>query len=107
MPDGTTINIIAGTISIADGAFASRDALTTVTIPNSVISIGDMAFAYCTALTTAIFATESNITTEWTDITFSSDDGMSPTGASLWTAYTDGSKAGTYTRDDTTWTQQP
>jgi hypothetical protein len=59
-----------------------------------------------------IFAAGSNITSTWGDQAFSTDDsgqyiggGSTDSGGSLWTAYTNGSKAGTYTLSGTTWTQ--
>ena len=51
MPEGTTINIKEGTVSITPSAFYRCTGLTAVTIPNSVTSIGSSAFYNCTGLT--------------------------------------------------------
>jgi hypothetical protein len=51
MPNGTTINIQGGTISISPSAFYNCSGLISVTIPNSVTSIGDSAFYNCSGLT--------------------------------------------------------
>ena len=45
-----TYSIKPGTLTIADGAFASCTSLTSVTIPNSVKTIGCWAFSHCTSL---------------------------------------------------------
>ena len=45
------INIVDGTIGIADWAFSGCSGLTSITIPNSVTSIGLLAFQYCSGLT--------------------------------------------------------
>jgi hypothetical protein len=90
--------------SIGNYAFWDCDGLTSVTIPGSVTSIGDRAFIDCDGLTTVIFVGGSNITTAWTNDTFSITFAY-PTGTSLWNVYTTGSKAGTYTCNGNTWTQ--
>jgi hypothetical protein len=90
--------------SIGAGAFGGCASLTSVTIPGSVTSIELQAFIYCSALTTVIFGAGSNITTVWSDSTFSTSS-STYSGTSLWTAYTTGSKPGTYTRSGSTWTQ--
>ena len=51
MPEGTSIGIRNGTVSISDCAFYGCMGLSSVTIPNGVISIGDYAFSDCTSLT--------------------------------------------------------
>ena len=51
MPEGTSIAIRNGTVSISECAFSSCTGLTSVTIPNSVTSIGGFAFSDCTNLT--------------------------------------------------------
>ena len=50
MPKGTAIEILEGTLGIADNAFWGCSGLTSVTIPNSVTSIGDDAFWGCWSL---------------------------------------------------------
>ena len=50
MPKGTAIEILEGTLGIADNAFWGCSGLTSVTIPNSVTSIGDYAFWGCWSL---------------------------------------------------------
>ena len=52
MPDGTSINLKDGTVSITDYAFGNRRGLVSVTIPNSVTTIGQEAFGECSGLTT-------------------------------------------------------
>ncbi|MBR5332477.1 MAG: leucine-rich repeat domain-containing protein [Muribaculaceae bacterium] len=55
MPEGTSISIKDGTISISPFAFFTGcTGLTSVTIPNTVTSIGDKAFYRCTGLTEII-----------------------------------------------------
>jgi hypothetical protein len=54
-----------------------------------------------------IFASGSSISSAWSNETFSTHPNAFYSGDSLWTAYTTGSKPGTYTRSGTTWTQQP
>ena len=44
MPEGTAIEILEGTLGIADNAFDGCTSLTSVTIPNSVTNIGNDAF---------------------------------------------------------------
>ena len=51
MPNGTSISVKDGTVSISPSAFSGCDGLTLVTIPNSVTSIGYYAFEDCTGLT--------------------------------------------------------
>lgn len=50
MPEGTSIDIKEGTISIATNAFSSCSGLTSITIPNSVTSISGQAFSNCSGL---------------------------------------------------------
>ena len=50
MPEGTAIEILEGTLGIADNAFWDCWSLSSVTIPNSVTSIGDDAFWGCWSL---------------------------------------------------------
>ena len=59
MPEGTTINIKEGTVSITPSAFYRCTGLTAVTIPNSVTSIGSGAFYNCTGLTSVDFNAEN------------------------------------------------
>ena len=54
MPEGTSILIKNGTVSISPGAFADCTGLTEVTIPNSVTVIGMGAFKGCTRLKSII-----------------------------------------------------
>ena len=68
MPDGTSISIKDGTVSISPNAFAYCSGLTSVTIPNSVISIGKVAFYYCSGLTSV---TIPNSVTEIGEYAFS------------------------------------
>jgi hypothetical protein len=84
---------------IGNYAFYDCSGLSSVTIGVGVTSIGDSAFSSCNSLGSVTFTTGSNITTAWSEGTFIS-------GSSLWTAYTTGSKAGTYTRSGSAWTQQ-
>ena len=51
MPNGTSISVKDGTVSISPSAFHSCSGLTSVTIPNSVTTIGDKAFYDCDGLT--------------------------------------------------------
>ena len=51
MPEGTSISIKDGTVSISPSAFRDCSGLTSVTIGNSVTSIGNSAFRDCTGLT--------------------------------------------------------
>jgi hypothetical protein len=54
------------------------------------------------------FETNTNITTLWNNNAFSSDSSDSNnSGTSLWSVYSNETKAGTYTRNSngTTWTQ--
>ena len=51
MPEGTSIDIKDGTVSVSPSAFAGYIGMTSVTIPNSVTAIGDRAFGGCTGLT--------------------------------------------------------
>ena len=51
MPDGTSIILKDGTLSISDYAFSGCSGLTSITIPNSVIAIGNGAFEECSGLT--------------------------------------------------------
>ena len=53
MPEGTSITIREGTISITGFAFTGCGGLTSIDIPNSVTIIGDFAFAGCSGLTNA------------------------------------------------------
>jgi hypothetical protein len=91
--------------SIGSSAFYDCNRLTSVTIPGSVTSIEEGAFARCSGLTSVTFEAGSSITTAWSYNTFSSTY-FNFNGDSLWTAYTTGSKAGTYTRSGSIWTQQ-
>ena len=50
MPEGSSIDIKEGTISITQGAFSSCSGLTSITIPNSVTSIRGQAFPNCSGL---------------------------------------------------------
>ena len=50
MPNGKSINIKSGTVSISPSAFYGCSGLTSVTIPNSVTIIGHSAFLDCTNL---------------------------------------------------------
>jgi hypothetical protein len=90
--------------SIEQYAFYSCSNITSVTIPGSVASIGTYAFAFCTGLTSVTFGADSNITTAWNNNSFP-DSSYSYSGTNLWTAYTAGTKAGTYTRNGSTWAQ--
>jgi hypothetical protein len=101
----TSVTIPDSVTSIGDRAFSRCSGLTSVTILGSVTSIGNYAFAGCSGLTSVIFGAESNITTEWDNDAFGPYY-ESPSGTSLWNAYTAGTKAGTYTRVDATWTQE-
>jgi hypothetical protein len=83
--------------SMGEAAFYECSGLTSVTIPGSVTSIRYEAFRY-SGLTSVIFGAGSNITMRWSSDEFPSAD-------SLWTAYTAGTKAGTYTLSGDTWTQ--
>ena len=51
MPEGTSLNIEEGTLSIGDGAFSNHSGIVSVNIPNSVTTIGGSAFSGCTGLT--------------------------------------------------------
>ena len=51
MPVNTQIELLDGTLGIADDAFWGRTGLTSITIPNSVTCIGGYAFYECTGLT--------------------------------------------------------
>ena len=50
MPNGTTINVADGTVSISPEAFIECEGLSSIQIPNSVNKIGYGAFAKCTNL---------------------------------------------------------
>ena len=54
MPNGTSISVKDGTVSISPSAFSGCTGLTSITIPNSVTSIGDEAFYRCLNLETVI-----------------------------------------------------
>lgn len=54
MPENTNIEIIEGTLGIAEYAFGYCTGLTSVSIPNSVSSIGEYAFYNCSGLTSII-----------------------------------------------------
>jgi hypothetical protein len=99
----TNVSIPEGVTSIGERTFYGCSALPSVTIPGSVTGIGMLAFQNCNVLTTVIFGAESDITSAWNANSFSTTS--SPSGSSLWTEYTTGSKAGTYTRSGATWTQ--
>jgi hypothetical protein len=122
----TTPNYVT---SIPDGAFNSRNGMTSITIPNSVTSIGEIAFYGCTGLTSVTipssvtsigqlaflgcsnlrsvtFATGSNITlTNFGSGAF--PQGPNTSGDNLREAYLAGG-AGTYTRaaNGSIWTKQ-
>ena len=51
MPNGTSISVKDGTVSISPTAFRDCTGLISATIPNSVTSIGSNAFEDCTGLT--------------------------------------------------------
>ena len=51
MPEGTSIVIADGTVSIAPSAFEDCTRLSSITIPKSVLNIGCKAFKGCTSLT--------------------------------------------------------
>ena len=51
MPEGTSISIKDGTVSISPNAFYACSGLTSITIPNSVTSINNDTFSNCTGLT--------------------------------------------------------
>ncbi len=59
MPDGTAIEIQAGTVGMATDAFAGCSGLTSVTIPNSVTCIVSNAFWNCSNLTSVTVDIES------------------------------------------------
>ena len=61
MPEGTSIEIKEGTVSIYRFAFEYCKGLTAVTIPKSVTSIGDNAFYNCTNLCRVINCSDLNI----------------------------------------------
>ena len=50
MPEGTSIAIKDGTVSISDYAFYNQAGLESITIPSSVTEIGDWTFSECTNL---------------------------------------------------------
>jgi hypothetical protein len=102
----TGVLTIPGTVtSIGESVFEDCSALRSVTIEEGVISIGYLAFYRYSALISVTFGAGSNITTAWANNAFT-DNNYDSTGDSLWTAYTTGgTKAGTYTRSGTTWTQ--
>ena len=50
MPNGTSISIKEGTVTIKGSAFEGCTGLTSITIPNSVTGIGSCAFNGCTSL---------------------------------------------------------
>jgi hypothetical protein len=100
----TSVNIPEGVTSIGVAAFYGCGGLTSVNIAGSVTRIGNNAFASCGALTSVIFGAGSNITTAWTNYTFSTR-GSSYSGTSLWNVYRSGAKPGTYTLSGATWTQ--
>ncbi|MBP3738713.1 MAG: leucine-rich repeat protein [Muribaculaceae bacterium] len=50
MPEGTSIAIKDGTVSISDHAFSYCKGLTNITIPNTVTEIGYLAFGSCESL---------------------------------------------------------
>jgi hypothetical protein len=105
--DLTSVTIPGSVTSIAVCTFYGCSGLTSVTISGSVTSIGNQAFQSCDGLTSVIFGVGSNITTAWDNGAFSSSTNSSDcSGDSLWAAYTAGSKAGTYTRSGSTWTQE-
>ena len=51
MPDGTSVILKDGTLSITDGAFFMCYGMISIAIPNSVIEIGEGAFSDCKGLT--------------------------------------------------------
>ena len=51
MPEGTSITLREGTVSISSSAFSGCIGMTSVTIPSSVTSIGGSAFSGCTGMT--------------------------------------------------------
>lgn len=54
MPDNTTIDIIDGTLGIANGAFSSCTGLSSINMPSSVKDIGGSAFQDCESLTSIV-----------------------------------------------------
>ena len=54
MPEGTSLILEEGTVSIAPSAFLGHSNLTSVIIPNSVTYIGQQAFKDCTGLTSIL-----------------------------------------------------
>ena len=73
MPEGTSLNIEEGTLSIGDGAFSNHSGIVSVNIPNSVTSIGGSAFSGCSALTSV---TIPNSVTTIGDYAFSGCSGL-------------------------------
>lgn len=50
MPDGTAIEIIDGTLAIADEAFTDMSGISSIKLPESLEAIGDWAFAGCSSI---------------------------------------------------------
>ena len=54
MPQGTSVEVKAGTLGIAGSAFSGCSGLTSIEIPNSVTNIGNNAFRGCSGLTCVV-----------------------------------------------------
>lgn len=62
MPEGTSIEVKEGTVSISGEAFYYCENLTSITIPESVTSIGESAFYGCNSLTSITIPENSLLT---------------------------------------------
>ena len=100
----TSVNIPDSVTSIGEIAFRYCTGLTNIIIPNSVTSIGRGAFSDCGSLTSVTFASGSNIPDANFE-GFAFPEGEHENGDTLKTAYSTG-KAGTYTRNGSTWAKQ-